>query len=68
VLGLATRLPDALVGVLPDIRGALRLRLDDRPQPARKPLGGSRVMPFRLLTVAFAAVFLLPKLEEKVWS
>ena len=31
-------LPDPLVGLAPDLRGALGLRLDDRPQPLRQPL------------------------------
>src|SRR5262249_31195105 len=34
MLWLATSLPDTLVGVAPDTAGALRLRLDDRPEPA----------------------------------
>src|SRR5262249_18816741 len=38
VLRLAAGLPDALVGVAPDPGGALRLRLDDRPEPARQAL------------------------------
>ena len=33
--GPAARLPDALVGLAPDIRGAHRLRLDDGPQALR---------------------------------
>src|SRR5215813_10153602 len=38
MLWLATSLPDALVGVAPDTAGALRLRLDDRPEPAWQAL------------------------------
>ena len=38
MLWLAAGLPDALVGVAPDTGGALRLRLDDRPEPARQTL------------------------------
>jgi hypothetical protein len=38
VLWLAAALPDPLVGLAPDTGGALRLRLDDRPEPARQAL------------------------------
>src|SRR5262249_47298691 len=38
MLWLATSFPDALVGVAPDTAGALRLRLDDRPEPAWQAL------------------------------
>ena len=38
LLGRAAGLPDALIGVSPDLRRALRLRLDDRPQPSRQAL------------------------------
>src|SRR5262249_56271306 len=38
VLGLAARLPDPLVGLLPDAGRALGLGLNDRPQPPRQPL------------------------------
>ena len=43
VLWRATRLPDPLVGVLPHLRRALGLRMDDRPEPLREPLAPSRV-------------------------
>ena len=43
VLRLAARLPDALVGLAPDLRGALGLRLDDRPEPPRQALAVPRV-------------------------
>ena len=43
MLRLATGLPDALVGVLPHLRGALGLRLDDRPEAMRQPVGHPRV-------------------------
>ena len=43
MLGLAAGLPDALIGALPDARGALGLRLDDRPQPPRQPLAAPRM-------------------------
>ena len=43
VLRLAARLPDPLVGLAPDLRRALGLRLDDRPQPPRQPLAAARV-------------------------
>src|SRR5215469_9862728 len=36
MLWLTASLPDALVGVAPDAGGALCLRLDDRPEPARQ--------------------------------
>src|SRR6516165_704415 len=36
MLWLAASFPDALVGVAPDTGGALRLRLNDRPEPARQ--------------------------------
>src|SRR5215831_1869666 len=38
MLWLAASLPDALVWVAPDTAGALRLRLDDRPEPAWQAL------------------------------
>ena len=43
VLRLAARLPDSLVGLLPDLDRALRLRLDDRPEPAREALAAAGV-------------------------
>ena len=43
MLRLAARLPDPLVGLPPDARGALGLRLDDRPEPPRQPLAPARV-------------------------
>ena len=43
VLGFAARFPDALVGFAPYRGGARRLRLDERPQPAREALTASRV-------------------------
>ena len=48
VLGLAPCLPDSLVGLLPDLRGALRLRLHDRPQPTRQPLAAPGVQEDRV--------------------
>src|ERR1044072_5540514 len=39
----AARRPDALVRLTPHPRGALRLRLDDRPQTARQSLASPRV-------------------------
>src|SRR6516164_3974765 len=38
MLWLTASLPDALVGVAPDAGGALCLRLDNRPEPARQAL------------------------------
>src|SRR5437764_11373765 len=38
MLRLAAGLPDALVGVAPNTGSALRLRLDDRPEPAWQAL------------------------------
>ena len=43
MLRLAAGLPDALVGLAPDLRRALGLRLDDRPEPPRQPLRVARV-------------------------
>ena len=43
MLGGAARLPDALVGLLPDVCGALGLRLDDRPQAPGQSLAAARV-------------------------
>ena len=43
LLGRAARLPDALVGLAPDLHRALRLALDDRPQAARQPLAAAGV-------------------------
>ena len=43
MLRLPARLPDALVGVLPHLRRALRLGLDDRPEPPREALAAARV-------------------------
>ena len=48
MLGLAARLPDALVGLAPDRGRALGLRLHDRPQPARQPLAAPRVQQDRV--------------------
>ena len=48
VLGLAARLPDALVGLAPDRGRALGLGLHDRPQPARQPLAAPRVQQDRV--------------------
>ena len=45
---LAARLPDALVGVLPDRRGALGLCLHERPQPPRDPLAAAAVQQDRV--------------------
>src|SRR5215467_7317676 len=38
MLWLTASLPDALVGIAPDAGGAFRLRLDERPEPARQAL------------------------------
>ena len=43
MLRVAARLPDALVGLAPDGGRALRLRLDDRPQPPRQALAATGV-------------------------
>ena len=43
VLRLAARLPDPLVGVPPDTGRALRLGLDDRPEPAGQALAAAGV-------------------------
>ena len=43
MLRLAARLPDSLVRLLPDLGRALRLRLDDRPEPPRQTLAVARV-------------------------
>ena len=43
VLRLAARLPDPLVGLLPDPCRALRLRLDDRPEALREALASAGV-------------------------
>ena len=48
MLRLAARLPDPLVGLLPDRLGALGLGLDQRPQPARQPLAAARVQQHRV--------------------
>ena len=48
MLGLATRLPDPLVRFAPGLHGALRLRLDDRPQPARESLAAAGVQQDRI--------------------
>ena len=38
MLGCTARFPDALVGLAPDLGGALGLRFDDRPQATRQPV------------------------------
>src|SRR4051794_9295833 len=43
MLWSAARLPDPLVRALPDSGRALRLRLDDRPEPPRQALALLRV-------------------------
>src|SRR5438132_11316778 len=48
VLRLAAGLPDALVRLFPDSDGALRLGLDDRPEPARQALALPRVQEDRV--------------------
>ena len=48
MLGLAARLPDALVWLAPDVGRALGLRLHDRPQPPRQPFGAARVQQDRV--------------------
>ena len=48
MLGLAARLPDALIGLAPDRGRALGLRLHDRPKPARQPLAAPCVQQDRV--------------------
>ncbi len=48
MLGLAARLPDALVGLAPDLGRAFGLRLHDRPQPPRQPLAAAGVQQDRV--------------------
>ena len=43
MLRLAAGLPDPLVGIAPHLRRALRLGLDDRPQPPRQALAAARM-------------------------
>ena len=43
MLRLAARLPDPLIGFAPACDGALRLRLDDRPEPPREALAAAGV-------------------------
>ncbi len=64
VLRRAARLPDALVGVLPDRRRTLGLRLDDRPQPAREPLAAAGMEEERVENGAVDVV--LPLVEGAV--
>ena len=45
---LAARLPDALIGVLPDRRGALGLCLHERPEAPRDPLAAAAVQQDRV--------------------
>ena len=45
MLRLAAGLPDALVGLAPDLCGARRLRLDDRPQRTGQSLASLAVKP-----------------------
>ena len=59
MLRLAARLPDPLVGLAPDARRALRLRLDDRPQPPREPLAAARVQQDRVQRGAVDVVLAL---------
>ena len=48
MLRLAARLPDALIGLAPDLGRALGLRLHDRPQPPRQALAVHRVLEDRV--------------------
>ena len=48
MLRLAARLPDPLVRLAPDLRRALRLTLDDRPEPPRQALALLRVQQDRV--------------------
>ena len=48
MLRLAAGLPDALVGLAPDLGGALGLRLHDRPQPPGQALAVHRVLEDRV--------------------
>ena len=48
VLRLAARLPDSLVGLLPDLRRALGLRLHHRPEPPGQPLAAAAVQQDRV--------------------
>ncbi len=59
MLGLAARLPDALVGLVPDLDRALDLVLDDRPQPLRDMAAHLRVQIDRVEHGAEDVVLLL---------
>src|SRR6185437_6964176 len=48
VARLAASLPDPLVRLAPDLDGALRLALHDRPQPPRQPFAAARVQEDRV--------------------
>src|SRR5499427_10603891 len=59
VLRLAAGLPDALVGVAPDTGRTRRLRLDDRPEPARQTLVAAGVEQDRIEDSAKDVVLVL---------
>src|SRR5262249_10443375 len=61
MLRLAAGLPDALVGVAPNTGGALRLRLDDRPEPAWQALVPPRMEQDRVEDGAEAVVLTLTR-------
>ena len=64
MLRLPARLPDPLVGLLPDLGGARRLGLHDRPQAPRQPLAPARVQEDRIEGGAEDVV--LPLVERPV--
>ena len=64
VLRLPARLPDPLVGLLPDLGGARGLGLHDRPQTPRQPLAPARVQEDRVERGAEDVV--LPLIERPV--
>ena len=59
VLRRAAGLPDPLVGLAPDAQRALRLRLDDRPQPPRQALAAAGVQQDRVQRGAVDVVLAL---------
>ena len=64
MLRLPARLPDPLVGLLPDLGGARGLGLHDRPQSPRQPLAPARVQEDRVERGAEDVV--LPLIERPV--
>ena len=59
MLGLAARLPDALVGLAPDVGRTFGLRLHDRPQPPRQALAAAGVQQDRVQRRAVDVVLAL---------